>query len=190
MTDINPTRFEDLPTYPESKQDRKENAVYAIIETPAKTRHKYALNPKFGAFELRATLAEGLAWPYDYGFVPGTLGDDGDPLDLLFLSDAPTFPGCLVKARVLGIVHLTKDGEENDRILACAMRMDGVAQSTDSYDHVDDLPKAQLKGICRFLVEYSEEQGHDIGFKGTSGVKSAFEAIDDGMKAFQKRKRR
>jgi inorganic pyrophosphatase len=190
MADVNPTRFEDLPTYPESKQERHEKVVYAVIETPAKTRHKYALNPEFGALELRATLAEGLAWPYDYGFIPQTRGGDGDPLDILFLCDVPTFPGCLVKARILGIVHLSKDGQENDRILGCAMRMDGVAQSTDAYDDVDDLPKAQLQGICRFLVEYSEEQGHKIEFKGTSGVKGALKAIEYGRDAFRDKRRK
>lgn len=187
MADVNPTRFENIPPYPESKEDRKQNIVLAVIETPKLTRHKFAFNPAFGAFELRATIAEGLTWPYDYGFIPGTLADDGDPLDVLYLNDEPTFTGCLVKARVLGLVRLKKNDVENDRILACAARMSGVSQSTDSYNDVDDLPEAQLSSICRFLVEYSEDQGNAIRFKGTHGVESAFKAIDKAVSAFKKR---
>ncbi len=172
MQAIHPTRFENIPTFPPKQKDRDENLVHAIIETPARQRHKYA-------------LAEGLAWPYDYGFIPQTLADDGDPLDILFLVDEPTFPGCLVKARVIGIVHLKKNGIENDRVLACAARVKGIAQTTDAYSHVDDLPKENIAGLCRFLVDYSEDQGNDITFEGVSGVKKAFKAIAETAERFK-----
>jgi inorganic pyrophosphatase len=185
MQAIHPTRFESIPTFPPKQKDRDENLVHAIIETPARQRHKYALEPEYGAFMIRDTLAEGLAWPYDYGFIPQTLADDGDPLDILFLVDEPTFPGCLVKARVIGIVHLKKNGVENDRILACATKVKGIAQTTDAYSHVDDLPKENIDGLCRFLVDYSEDQGNDITFEGVSGVKKAFKAIAETAERFK-----
>ena len=74
----------------------EKDLAFAVIETPAQTRHKYAFEPKYGIMLLKMTLAEGLAWPYDYGFIPQTLGDDGDPVDVLVLNDAPTFSGCLL----------------------------------------------------------------------------------------------
>src|SRR5438270_7462999 len=89
---INPTHYEQIPTFPENEKDGGDHFVHAVIETPARQRHKYAFEPKYGAFQLKAVLAEGLSWPYDYGFIPQTLAEDGDPLDVLFLADESTFP--------------------------------------------------------------------------------------------------
>lgn len=182
---VNATHFERIPTFPE-KQESSTPVVHAIIETPARRRHKYAFEPKFGTFVLKSTLAEGLTWPYDYGFIPQTLAEDGDPLDVLFLGDEPTFPGCLIEARLLGIVHLEKDGKENDRVLACAKPVEGVAQTTDAYRDIKDVPQENIDGICRFLVEYSQEQGHKISFKGVSGKQAALEAIKTASTNFGK----
>ncbi len=88
-------RYDKISTFPEENTDG--NVVYAVMETPQKTRHKYAFDAQIGIFMLKHTLASGLEWPYDYGFIPQTLGNDGDPLDILLLQDEPTFPGCLVK---------------------------------------------------------------------------------------------
>jgi inorganic pyrophosphatase len=98
---VNPTNFNHIPTY---VPDQKHHVAYAVIETPAATRHKYAFEPKYGIMLLKATLAEGLHWPYDYGFVPQTLADDGDPIDILILNDEPTFSGCLLEVRILGAI--------------------------------------------------------------------------------------
>jgi len=188
MHSINPTHFENIPAFPDPDKNGEAHLVHAIIETPARRRHKFALDPKYGAFMLKATLAEGLDWPYEYGFIPQTLADDGDPLDVLFLVDEPTFPGCLVKARLLGIVHLEKNGEENDRVLTCAQRVDGIAQTTDPYERISDVPPETIESLCRFLVEYSEEEGNKIVFKGVDGRKKARKAIEAAMEQF-KRKR-
>ncbi len=186
MSTISPTRFDHIPIFPPGGKD--ELLVHAIIETPARQRHKYAFVPDFGAFKLMTTLAEGLAWPYDYGFIPQTLAEDGDPLDILFLADQATFPGCLVEARIIGIVHLKKNGNENDRILACAKKVKGIAQTTDLYEKMSDVPQENIRGLCRFLVEYSEEQGNDIVFKGVDGRKKAMDAIKDTAERFKQKR--
>jgi len=180
---INATHFEKIPAFAKAKNGEK--LVHAIIETPRDTRYKFAFDPEFGIFKLKQVLAEGLEWPYDYGFVPQTLADDGDPLDILVLRDAPTFTGCLVEARILGLVRICKDGTENDRLLAAPERIPGIAQPSDHYDDVDDLPKETVEGICRFLVEYSEEEGHEIEFKGVKSRKKAFAAIECAMDAYK-----
>src|SRR5579872_6277039 len=72
---VNPSHFEVIPTFPEDGKNKY--SVHAIIETPRNLRHKYALEPEYGIFKLKTIIAEGLAWPYDYGFIPRTLGDDG-----------------------------------------------------------------------------------------------------------------
>ena len=182
---INATHLERIPTFADSKDRR----IHAVIETPRDTRQKYVFEPDMGIFKLKAVLAEGLEWPYDYGFVPQTLADDGDPLDVLILSTAPTFTGCLVEARVLGLVRLCKDGTENDRLLSAPQRFSGIAQPSDRYDDVEDLPKEMIEGICRFLIDYSAEEGHKIEFKGVKSKKKAFEAIESTMAAYRKHKR-
>lgn len=184
MSKVNATRFEQIPTIPKGA---KKYVVHTVIETPRDIRHKYALEPEFGILKLKETISDGLQWPYDYGFIPQTLGDDGDPLDVVFLCDAPTFPGCLVEARILGVIRLKKNGVDNDRFISCPKRLKGVAQSTDSYDDMDDLPKNTLDSLCRFLVEYSADQGNKIKFKGVESRKSAMTAIGVGMRAFKKK---
>ncbi len=161
--------------------------IYAVIETPAFTRHKYAYDSQFEVMKLHLTLPEGLEWPYDYGFVPGTLAEDGDPIDVLLLNDASTFTGCLVEARLLGVIKIKKNGVENDRLIARPPRRKGVALSTDDYKDIDDVPKATLRGIERFLVEYSEEAGNKIDYGGTGNREQAFAMLEKGVKAFEKR---
>jgi inorganic pyrophosphatase len=184
MSAVNATHLERIPPF---VKDGEKYLIHAIIETPRDIRHKYVFDPAFGAFRLHQTIAEGLEWPYDYGFVPQTLGDDGDPLDVLFLCDEPTFPGCLVEARLLGLIRLDKNGIRNDRLLAGARRMKGITQSTDGYDTIKDIPPESVDSICRFLVEYSVEQGNKITFKGIQSRKKALRAIEDGLRAFRKK---
>jgi inorganic pyrophosphatase len=158
---VNATNYDMIPTFVPKEDD----LVFAVIETPAGIRHKFAFEPKYGIMRLKMTLAEGLMWPYDYGFIPQTLGDDGDGLDVLVLNDAPTFSGCLLDVRVIGGVLLEKNGVKNNRLVACPRRRKGVALKTDAFDDIKDVPQAMLEGIERFLVEYSEEEGNKITFE-------------------------
>jgi len=183
---INATHFENIPAFADGGKDKY--AIHVIIETPRDIRNKYRFDVKYGIFKLGSVIAEGLAWPYDYGFIPQTLGDDGDPLDVLFLADEPTFTGCLSDARLIGIIRLLKNGEENDRLLACPPRMKGVAQKTDDFDDIDDIPKDMMRSITTFLVEYSEDQGNDVVFKGVDGRKQAAAAIRQTAERFQQKR--
>lgn len=182
-TAVNATNYDMIPT----EVPKEKDLVFAVIETPAGIRHKFAFEPKYGIMRLRMTLAEGLMWPYDYGFIPQTLGDDGDPLDVLVLNDAPTFSGCLLEARVIGGVLLKKNGVKNNRLVACPRRRKGVALKTDEFDDIDDVPAETLQGIERFLIEYSEEEGNKITFEGQCSRKDACKLIERGHKAFAKK---
>jgi inorganic pyrophosphatase len=186
MKRINPTNYEAIPAFAAGNGNHGRR-VHAVIETPRDTRHKYAFEPKLGIFKLKQTLPEGLEWPYDYGFVPRTLADDGDPLDVLVLSTIPTFTGCLLETRVLGIVRLKKNGVENDRVIAAPPRQSGVSQRSDAFDDIDDVPKETIGDVCRFLVEYSEEEGNKIEFRGVRSRKKAMAAIETAIKAYEKR---
>ena len=179
--ELNPTHYQNIETFAGRKR-----IVHAIIETPRNQRHKYAFDPKTGAFRQSMMLEEGLQWPYDYGFIPQTLAADGDSIDILFLGDEPTFTGCLVQARVIGIVRIRKNGKENDRILGCPMHQKGLHQKADAYHEIDDVPKETIASICRYLVEYSEAEGNKLEFRGTGSRKGALKSIARARKAFQK----
>src|SRR6201993_3909886 len=135
MTDVSMkyggTEVADLSTLPHHL-DVKKGVCRAIVETPQGSRNKFDYDPESNLFMLGGLLPEGMVFPFDFGFVPSTLGDDGDPLDALVLMDAPTHVGCLVEGRVRGGIagRKTEDGkkEENDRLLAAAIH---------SYQHED-----------------------------------------------------
>jgi inorganic pyrophosphatase len=100
--------------------------VPAVIETPRGSRNKYKLDENSGRFKLSKIMPEGMVFPFDFGFFPGTCADDGDPLDVLVLCDEPTFPGCQVDCRLAGVLLARQvdkgetRGKRNDRIVAIA----------------------------------------------------------------------
>src|ERR1700747_1276751 len=120
----------DLTTLPH-RLDAKKGTCRAIIETPKGCRNKFDYDPESNLFMLGGLLAEGMMFPFDFGFIPSTLGDDGDPLDILVLMDAPTHVGCLIDVRLIGIIsaeQIDDEKETNDRLLGVAVH---------SYDHED-----------------------------------------------------
>lgn len=95
--------------------------VLVVIETPKGSPNKLAFEPRFGTFVLKGVLPAGAVFPFDFGFVPSTRAEDGDPVDVLVLMDAPVFPGCVVPSRLVGAIEAeqTEGGkaERNDRVL-------------------------------------------------------------------------
>src|SRR6267154_1433977 len=110
--------------------DAKKSSCRAIIETPKGCRNKFDYDPESNLFMLGGLLPEGMMFPFDFGFVPSTLGDDGDPVDILVLMDAPAHVGCLIEVRLVGVISAEQieDGQKqtNDRLLGVAIH---------SYDH-------------------------------------------------------
>ena len=157
----------------------------AVVETPRGSRHKFALDPKIGAITLKQTLASGFSWPYDYGFIPSTLGQDGDPLDMLVLMDEPTFPGCILTVRLLGVIGLRKNGVENDRFVGSLIPSVETSLSTDGYNRIEDLPQKLLHEVEEFLKNYSEEKGNRIELTGVRGPSEALTAVAAGQRAFE-----
>jgi len=172
---------------PKVERREDETIVRVVVETPRGSRHKFALDAEIGAFVLKETLASGLAWPYDYGFIPRTLGLDGDPLDVLVLMDEPTFPGCVMTVRLLGYIGVTKDGVVNNRFVGCLVPRAEASLSTDGYATIDDLPDKLVDELQVFLREYSEEKGHQIELTGCHGPAEALTLIEAGERAFEDR---
>src|ERR1051326_739420 len=96
--------------------------VHVIIETPKGSRNKYAFDQEQGVFVLKKVLPVGMAFPYDFGFIPSTKADDGDPVDVLVLMDEPAFAGCMLTCRPIGVIQgeqgAKKKKERNDRMVS------------------------------------------------------------------------
>lgn len=155
-----------------------------VIETPKGSRNKFAYDPKTELIQLKGVLPEGSSFPYDFGFVPSTTGEDGDPLDVLVLMDAPAFPGCLLEARLLGAIEAeqTQDGrtERNDRLLA-------VAATSRQHQHLrelTDLPEQLLHEIEHFFKSYNEQKGVEFKVLGRADAAQAAQLVAAGEKAF------
>jgi len=146
-----------------NKLDSRKCICRIVIETPKGSRNKFAYDPKTNLFQLHGLLPEGMMFPFDFGFVPGTLGEDGDPLDIMLLMDAPAHVGCLVEARIIGIINAeqTEDGEteSNDRLIGVAIH---------SYDHLNlndigDANKTLLEQVEEFFVSYNKQRRRSSG---------------------------
>src|SRR5262245_43048840 len=116
---------------------RRANSVTVIVETPAGSRNKFKHDPGSGMFKLSKVLPEGMMFPYDFGFVPSTRGEDGDPVDVLVLTDEPTFPGCLLECRLVGV--LEAEQEERNQKKKKNPRLIAVAKQSLLYSEVTHL---------------------------------------------------
>ena len=168
------------------KDPNDDDIIQVVIETPKGSRNKYALDVEQKVFELTKVLPAGMVFPCDFGFIPSTLAEDGDPTDVLVLMDEPAFPGCLLKCRIIGVIEgeqgKKNKAERNDRIVA-------IEQMNHSYahvKHVDDLGKKFVRELEQFFVHYHELTGKEYRILDVKGPKEARRRIKDGMRALKK----
>lgn len=164
-----------------------QSTIQVIIETPKGSRNKYAFDPDQKVFELTKVLPAGMAFPYDFGFIPSTKAEDGDPTDVLVLMDEPAFPGCLLKCRVVGVIEgqqgKKKDKERNDRIIA-------IENDNHSYSHVKhvrDLGKKFVEELEEFFVNYHRHLGKKYRVLDVQGPAEAWRRIEDGRKGLHRK---
>src|ERR1700745_2805716 len=166
----------------------KKAVCRVIIETPKGSRNKFDYDPDSNLFMLGGLLPEGIMFPFDFGFVPSTLAEDGDPVDIMVLMDAPAHVGCLIEVRIIGIImaEQTQDGktETNDRLLGVAVH---------SYDHEDlesigDVSKTLLDQVEEFFVSYNKQRGKKFKITGTGGPRKAMRFLRRGIQAHKKGK--
>jgi inorganic pyrophosphatase len=174
--------MDDLTALP-NQLDATKGTCRAIIETPKGSRNKFDYDPDSNLFMLGGLLPAGMMFPFDFGFIPSTLGGDGDPLDILVFMDAPAHVGCLIEVRLIGIItaEQTEEGKKqsNDRLLGVAIH---------SYDHedlnsIDDVSKTLLSQVEEFFVSYNKQRGKKFKITGTGGPKKAIRFLKQGIKA-------
>jgi inorganic pyrophosphatase len=167
--------------------NKDEHAVQVVVETPKGSRNKYAFDKEQRVFALTKVLPAGMAFPYDFGFVPSTLADDGDPVDVLVLMDEPAFPGCLLTCRLVGVIEGEQvDGKKrirNDRLVA-------VEQDNHSYaaiQHVDDLGKTFVRELEEFFVNYHRLIGKQFKILNVRGPKEARRRVKAGRRTARRK---
>ena len=161
----------------------KENpgVVIAVIETPGGSRNKFKYDEELGFYSLSGVLPEGMVFPHAFGFVPRTEAADGDPEDILIIMDEPTFTGCVVPCRLIGVMEAeqTEKGktERNDRLI-------GVADHSRDYSEVkslNDLNSNMLKEIEQFFVTYNKERGKKFKVLRMRGPGQALKLIKKSL---------
>lgn len=162
--------------------DEKHEEWRVVIETPKHSRNKYKFDEEVGAFTLHGVLPEGMSFPYDFGFLPSTKAEDGDPLDVLVLMDEPAFTGCVVPARIIGVIEAEQteeDGvnERNDRIVAISTKC-----RTDRHlKSLKDLDPTKLEEIEQFFVSYNRVRGKHFKLLDVGGPKKGEALARDAM---------
>ena len=165
--------------------------LHVIIDTPQGSRNKYEYDEELGLFKLGGVLPAGAVFPFDFGFVPSTKGGDGDPLDVLVLMDEAAFVGCLVVARVLGVIEAEQteaDGEtmRNDRLIAVAEK----ARNHKDVRSLGQLNEHLLDEIEHFCISYNEIKGVEFKPLGRFGPKRAERLIEEGVRRFRAEQRK
>ncbi|MFY9986346.1 MAG: inorganic diphosphatase [Chthoniobacterales bacterium] len=174
MKNLIPNRLSNLPTYAD------EGCVYAVVEAPKGSLVKLRYDIDLGVFTVSRGLPLGMSYPFDWGFVPSTLAPDGDPLDVLVLHEANTYPGALLPCRPVGVVEMeqdNKDGkrERNDRVIVIPSWHERLGE----LERAGELPSALRAEIEHFFLSttfFSAKNAEVLGWKGPKKASSTIEA--------------
>lgn len=178
---------DNLAEFPNNWQPKKRQCK-VIIETPKGCRNKFDYEPDYRLFALGGLLPEGLAFPFDFGFIPSTLADDGDPLDVMILMDEPAHVGCLLDVRIIGVIEADQIEEDkrstNNRLIAVAVH----SYSHENVKSIDGIGKSILDQVEEFFVSYNKSRGKKFKVKGRKGPKRAAEILEAGRSLFEKKR--
>jgi inorganic pyrophosphatase len=157
------------------------HVVNAIIEIPQGRRSKYELDKETGLFKLDRYLFSSLHYPADYGFIPQTLAEDDDPLDVLVMVNEPTFSGCLIETRAIGLFKMQDRGVNDFKVL-------GVPNSDPLFEHMrdlDDVPKHFLKEVEHFFITYKELEGVQTKSLGWATASEAIAEVKASVERYR-----
>jgi inorganic pyrophosphatase len=149
--------------------------VLVFVEIPAGSRNKYEYDPDLGAIVLDRRLFTSMSYPADYGFIEGTLGEDGDPLDALVLVGDSTFPGCRIRARPIGVFHMTDEKGPDEKIICASLNDPTWRRVRD----IEDLQPEYRDEIEHFFQVYKDLEQKKTATRGFGDRSEALEAIAD-----------
>ncbi len=161
--------------------DNAPNEVNVVIEIPRGSGNKYEFDKDSNAIVLDRVQPTTMKQPYDYGFVPKTLSEDGDPIDALVIIDEPLFPGVVVPARVIGLLKMIDDGEEDEKLIC-------VASDDKNYEHVDtleDLGDNFTAKVRHYFERYKDLQDKEVSITGWGDIKEAHSAIESAINNYK-----
>lgn len=157
------------------------DVVYTIVEIPKGSRNKYEYHKQAGIIKLDRVLYSSLYYPGDYGLIPRTHYDDGDPLDILIMINEATFPGCIIEARPIGLFRMLDRGDPDDKILAVPDK-DPLYRD---YHNIGDVPKHYLDEVAHFFSVYKDLEGVRVEVVGWEGADEAKERIRHSIRLYQ-----
>ncbi|RFZ82974.1 inorganic diphosphatase [Mucilaginibacter terrenus] len=155
--------------------------VNAIIEIPKGSKAKYEIDKDSGLLKLDRVLFSSVMYPANYGFIPQTYCDDKDPLDILVLCSIDVFPMSIIEAKVVGVMHMVDNGEQDDKIIA-------VAKNDMSVNYINDLnelPPHAMTEIVRFFKDYKKLEGKNVTIEHLLGVRYAHKVISESMDLYK-----
>jgi inorganic pyrophosphatase len=152
--------------------------VNVLVEVPKDSQNKYEYDEDLGMIVLDRALYSSVHYPTDYGFVPGTRGADGEPLDAMVIVDKSTFPGCLVEARIVGVLTIrSTDGRPEQKLLGVPVREPRFAE----YGDLSDVPGHLLREIEHFFEVFKDLEGSDIEVLGWEGAQEAEGLLEEAI---------
>lgn len=170
--------WKDIQTGP-SEPD----VLYAVIEIPKGSRNKYEYNKEIEAFELDRVLHSPIHYPVEYGIIPQTLWDDGDPMDIMVLMEQATFPGCVIEVRPLGVMRMIDSGDSDDKILSVPVN----DPKYEDVKNIDDIPKAVLNEISEFFQSYKKLEGKESEVLGWEDRDAAIKALNHSIGLYRRK---
>jgi inorganic pyrophosphatase len=157
--------------------------LHVLVEIPKGSRNKYEWDEELNAIKLDRFLFSSVVYPTDYGFVPETLGADGDPLDAMVLVSEPTFPGCVIPVKVIALLRMRDDKGEDDKVV-CVPEQD---PNWNLYERLEDIPE-QLQGeIFHFFSIYKQPEGKTVEVDGWFDRDEALRVIEDARRRWRER---
>ena len=154
--------------------------VTAVIEIPSGSRNKYELDKETGLLKLDRVLYSAVHYPSDYGFIPRTLHEDGDPLDVMVMLKEMTFPGCMIDVRPIGVLKMLDRGEPDDKILGVPLH----DPAHEEYFDIADIPQHTLKEVEYFFSTYKDLEGKRVQVVGWEKSEVAMQIIVDSIKRY------
>jgi inorganic pyrophosphatase len=175
-----------LPRRRPRRHELTEYELTCVVEIPKGSRNKYEYDPRLGGIKLDRFISASVVYPTDYGYVPETRAPDGDPLDVLVCVSEPTFPGCIVIAKAVGLFKMSDEKGPDDHVVCVPVGDPGWRD----YDDVDDLPRLLRAEISHFFAVYKDlDEGRYSEVGGWGGRDDAVEAIKKARQAFETREK-